>query len=82
MKDGYFQELLKVDNQHCLIKIRQENLEGVLDIEYESKEDVELKVFGAKIMDIFGLNDDLNVFYNLLRKDSNLRPTIDFCSGF
>lgn len=80
-KDGYFQELISVDNQHCLIKIRQENQEGVLDIEVESEENLELESVRANLMDIFGLNDDLNAFYNFLRNDSKLKPTIDFCSG-
>jgi len=81
MKKGYFEELLKVNDQHCLIKIRQEKADEKLDVKVESKQKLEEEVVRAKLMDIFGLNDDLNDFYNFLRKDSKLEPTIDFCSG-
>jgi N-glycosylase/DNA lyase len=81
MKDGYFQELLRFDNKLCLIKIQQENVEGTLNIEAETEADLELESIRTKLMDIFSLNDDLNDFYDFLRKDSELKPTIDFCSG-
>lgn len=81
MKNGCFQELLKVNDQHCLIQISQEKVDGTLVVKAESKQNLEEKHVRAKLMDIFGLNDDLNDFYNFLRKDSKLEPTIDFCSG-
>jgi len=81
MKNGYFQELLNINDQHCFIKIRQEKVDGILDVEVESKQNLEEELVRSKLMDIFGLNDDLNDFYNFLRKDSKLEPTIDFCNG-
>ena len=81
MKNGYFHELLKVNDHHCLIKIRQDKLDGTLDVKAESEQNIEEKLVHAKLMDIFGLNDNLNDFYNFLKKDSALEPTIDFCSG-
>lgn len=80
MKEGYFQELIRVNDQHCLIKIRQE-MDGSLDIKVELAEDLKLESIRAKLMDIFGLNDDLNDLYNFLGQDCKLEPTINFCSG-
>ena len=80
-KNGYFQELISVDDQLCLIKIKQENLDESIKIEAEFKEELDLESIKSKLMEIFGLNDDLNEFYKFLRKDNEMEPTINFCNG-
>jgi len=81
--NGYFQELVLVEGKPCLVKIRQEDvdLEGKLNIIYESPEEIHEKNIEAKVQEIFGLNDDLNQLYNFLNEDPNLAPAIDFCQG-
>lgn len=82
-KNGkYFQELVFVDNKPCLVKIAHKpNSDDPIDIIAESKEDIEKEHIKARIMEIFGLNDDLPKLYDFLRNDPNLEPTIDFCKG-
>jgi N-glycosylase/DNA lyase len=81
-KEGYFQELILVENRPCLIKIGpSEDLQSPLDIEVESPEEIRIKAVKNQIMEIFGLNDDLNHLYEFLRNDPKLEPTIDFCRG-
>ncbi len=82
-KDNYFLELVSVEGNQCLIKIRQDfnDLEAPLEIVSESSEDVEEDSIRESVMEIFGLNDDLNDLYNFLRKDPKLEPSIDFCKG-
>ena len=81
VKNGYFNELILVDGEPCLVKIKQEDSYGTLTIESEIKGEVELEHLRSRLMEIFGLNDDLNQFYSFLRKDSKLEPTINFCKG-
>ncbi len=81
LKKGYFEELITVDGYPCLIKIRQENSDGSLKIEAKFKEKLELDTIRSELMKIFGLNDNLTDFYNFLRKDVKLEPTINFCRG-
>jgi N-glycosylase/DNA lyase len=80
---GYFQEMVQVEGQPCLVKIRHEDdeLEGNLNIIYESPEKIPEKYIEAKVREIFGLNDDLNQIYNFLDQDPNLAPAINFCQG-
>jgi N-glycosylase/DNA lyase len=82
-KDGYFQELVLVENNPCLVKIKcaSKDVEGHIDVEIESPEYIELIDVKEKIMDIFGLNDDLNKLYTFLEEDPKLNPTIGFCRG-
>jgi len=82
-KDDYFLELVAIEGKQCLIKIRQEynDLESPLEIFAESSEDVEEDSIRESVMEIFGLNDDLNDLYDFLRKDPKLEPSIDFCKG-
>lgn len=81
-KDGYFQELILVEGQPCFIKIgSSEDLKSPLDIIVESPEEIEIKALENQLMEIFGLNDDLNGLYEFLRNDPRLEPTIDFCRG-
>jgi N-glycosylase/DNA lyase len=82
-KDGYFLELVEVEGNQCLIKVRQDNndLDAPLEIIAESNGDVEDDSVRESVMNIFGLYDDLNDLYKFLRKDPKLEPTIDFCNG-
>lgn len=82
-QDGYFHELIVVEYKPYLVKIKCESndVEGSLDVEVESSYEINLKPVQNKIMDIFGLNDDLNVLYEFLSNDPQLKPTIEFCKG-
>ena len=82
-KDEYFQELVAVEDNHCLIKVKQEykDLDAPLEIVAESMEDVDEEAVRASVMEIFGLNDNLNDLNAYLSKDPKLEPTIDFCKG-
>lgn len=82
-KDGYFQELILVENKPCLVKIRcrSVDLDPYLDVKVESPQNIRIKNIKNKILDIFGLDYDLNKFYNFLKSDPNLKPTIDSCQG-
>jgi N-glycosylase/DNA lyase len=82
-KDGYFHELVNVDANQCLIKVRQEhdNFDAPLEVIAESAENLDIESIRYTVMEIFGLNDDLNDLYYFLRKDPKLEPTISFCKG-
>ncbi|MGZ7095918.1 MAG: DNA glycosylase [Methanobacterium sp.] len=82
-KDGkYFQELISVDNKPCLIKITHKaNSDKPIEIIAEFKEKIDKKLIKSEIMEIFGLNDDLNNLYDFLKDDPMLEPTIGFCKG-
>ncbi|MGZ7116940.1 MAG: DNA glycosylase [Methanobacterium sp.] len=82
-KDGkYFQELISVDNKPCLIKITHKaNSDKPIEIIAEFKEKIDRKLIKSEIMEIFGLNDDLNNLYDFLKDDPMLEPTIGFCKG-
>ena len=81
-KDKYFQELIMADNKPCLVKISHKpNSDDPIDIIAESPGDIKEIEIKAKIMEIFGLNDDLPRVYDFLKDDPKLEPTIDFCKG-
>lgn len=82
-KNGkYFQELIFIDNKPCLVKIAHKpNTDNPIDIVAESRDKIEESDIKARIMEIFGLNDDLPQLYDFLRGDTELEPTIDFCKG-
>ena len=85
-KDGYFQELVIMENQPTLIKIselqdRNGSLDFIAEPPEELSEKIRIKAVKSKIREIFGLNDDLNKLYDFLRDDPRLEPTIDFCHG-
>jgi len=82
-QDGYFQEVILVEDEPCLVKIKCESkdVEGSLDVEVESPQEIQLKVIQNEIKDIFGLNDDLNRLYEFLKEDPKLSPTVEFCRG-
>jgi len=81
-KDKYFQELIIIDNKPCLIKIsHKKNTDKPIDIIAASPYEMDDNLIKFKIMDIFGLNDDLSQLYGFLRSDPKLEPTIDFCKG-
>ena len=80
MKDGYFQELISIDGDPCFVKIKQ--VDGTLYGVTESTVKLDLKSIKAKLMEIFGLNDNLNDLYKFLSDDAKLEPTIDFCKGW
>lgn len=82
-KNGkYFQELIEVDNKPCLVKMtHKSNSDEPIEIIAEFPDKIEKKLIKSEIMEIFGLNDDLTKFYDFLRNDSKLEPTIDFCKG-
>ena len=82
-KDGYYQELVVVEDNHCLIKVKQEHndLGAPLEIIAESMEDIDEEKIRISVMDIFGLNDDLDDLNDFLMEDARLKPTINFCKG-
>lgn len=81
--EGYYQELVIVDHQPCLIKISSASTESEspLDVKIESPVNIELDTLKIKLFDVFGLNDDLNILYKFLEADPKLSPTIEFCRG-
>ena len=82
-KDGYFQEMILVEDKPCLVKIKSQSkdIDSLLDVKIESVEDIGLKSIQTRIRDIFGLNDNLNHLYRFLKSDELLKPTIEFCQG-
>jgi N-glycosylase/DNA lyase len=80
---GYFQELVSIEGNNCLIKAKQKNneLDAPLEIIAESMEDFNEESVRSSVREIFGLNDDLDYLYEFLEKDPPLEPTIDFCKG-
>lgn len=82
-KEGFFQELIMVEDKPCLVKIKPEtpDPESSLEVEVESTQKIGFKNIKNQIMKIFGLNDDLDEFYDFLRNDPKLEPSIDFCWG-
>jgi len=81
-KCKYFQELIMVENKPCLVKIAHKpNTDKPIDILAESLHEIEEKYIKQKIMEIFGLNDDIPRLYDFLSSDPKLEPTIDFCKG-
>jgi N-glycosylase/DNA lyase len=81
-KDGYYSELISVGNVQTLIRVKQRHaLNAPIEIIAESDEDIDIDTVRSLIMDIFGLNDNLNEFYEFLKEDPELKPTIDFCKG-
>lgn len=81
--NSYFQELIIVDGTPCLLKVRHDDgdPDGCVEIMAESPEEIPHTAIENRIREIFGLNDDLNQFYDFLREDPKLAPTIDFCQG-
>ncbi|HEY0196040.1 MAG TPA: DNA glycosylase, partial [Methanobacterium sp.] len=82
-EEGYFQELITLEDKPCLVKIRcgSKDVNDSLDVEIESPQKISLKIVQKEIKDIFGLNDDLNILYEFLDSDPQLKPTIEFCRG-
>lgn len=82
-KDGYYHELVLVEGKPCIIKVRQKlkDVNAPVEIIAESHEEMNKKAIRDKLMDIFDLNNDLNKFYEYLRLDPKLEPTIRFCRG-
>ncbi len=81
--DSYFQELIKVDNSPCLIKIGHKEADPKNNIEIiaESPENISKKSVETSVRRIFDLDQDLNHLYQFLSEDPKLAPTIDFCRG-
>ena len=81
--DGYYLELISVDNVQTLIKVKQRkgDLSAPIEIITESDAYLDEDDVRSVIMDIFGLNDNLNELYDFLEEDPKLKPTIDFCNG-
>ncbi len=81
--DGYFQELVRVEDKPCLVKIgqRQGDIEGTLKVVAQSQEEIEISAIKKCLINIFGLNSALDILYDFLREDPQLEPTIDFCRG-
>ena len=85
--DGsYFQELILVDENPCLLKIRHDENdpagEVVIIVELPgNNHKIRVKSVESHVRKIFSLNDDLIQLYDFLREDSKLSPTIDFCQG-
>jgi len=79
----YFQELIKVDNIPCLVKIRHDDTDPESEVEIiaESPEKISKKSIESSVREIFDLNHDLNQLYDFLGEDPKLAPTIDFCQG-
>lgn len=82
-KNDTYCELVNVGDDHCLISITQYKGNGgkPLEVEVESYEKVDEDSVSRVVMDIFGLNDDLDDLYEFLREDPRLEPTIEFCRG-
>lgn len=82
-KNDTYCELVNVGDEHCLISITQDksHMEKPLEVEVESHEKVDEDSAYQVMMDIFGLNDDLNDLYEFLGEDPELEPTVEFCRG-
>jgi N-glycosylase/DNA lyase len=81
--DDYFTELIAVEGEQCLIKVKQEykDLDAPLEIIAESNNLPDEEVIVSILREIFGLNDDLSDLNEFLRRDPKLEPMINFCRG-
>lgn len=78
---NHFQEILITENQPTLINLFQDKIYSSLKLEVESKTNINPEFIIKEIRSIFDLDFNLPAFYDFLREDSNLSPTIDFCKG-
>jgi len=82
-ENGYYQELVMVEGNPCLLRIqhKDEDTESRLEIITESESKMSKKDVEYSVREIFGLNYDLNQLYDFLLRDPKLAPTIEFCNG-
>lgn len=79
---GYYQELVSIQTHPCLLQVSHLPIdEDKIKIQTYSHHKIAEDVLKKKLREIFDLNFDLNKFYDFLREDTNLEPTIDFCRG-
>lgn len=76
---GIFKELVLIENNPCLLKAVQIN--DSLKVWAESSPKIPETAIRQKINLIFDLDFDLNHFYDFLKEDPKLEPTIEFCQG-
>lgn len=82
IENNYFQELVSIQGQHCLLKVAHDlQDENIIKIKAHSRSEISQKEIKDKFIEIFDLNFNLNKFYDFLKEDSQLEPTIDFCQG-
>lgn len=80
-KNNRFFELVEINGQNCLLAIKQgDYIDGPLEISATGEKLDEDSVYRT-VMEIFGLNDDLDDLYKFLRADPKLEQTINFCKG-
>lgn len=83
-EEGYFQELIFVEDKPCLVKIRctsKDVEESSLELVIESPNEINDKYVENKIKDVFSLNDDLIDLYKFLDNNPQLKPAVEFCRG-
>jgi N-glycosylase/DNA lyase len=79
---GRYKELIKVKGNLCYVTIEcPENYSNSLKVEIHSKNEISKKILKNVISEIFSLDYDLNRFYEFLREDPLLAPSIEFCNG-
>ena len=80
-EENHFKELLIVNNQAVLVSLSTDEISGAVLVELESSHEFSLKQVIGEIRRIFDLNFNLTLFYEFLKEDPALAPTIDFCQG-
>ena len=82
-ENGYFNEVIKLDGQPCIIRIKQKSndVEAPVEIIAESQKEISEEAVNDRIINIFDLNNDINNLYEYLKSDPKLEPTISFCRG-
>lgn len=80
-ENNYFQELVSIKGQPTLFKVAHSKQEDIIKIKAQSKGEISQKQVEDKFIQIFDLNFNLNKFYDFLKKDPQLEPTIEFCKG-
>lgn len=80
--DNYFQELVLINGAPCLLEVaHQPGAKRPVEVRASFSYKITENQIKLKVMEIFDLNFDLNNFYQFLRNDPVLTPTIDFCHG-
>ncbi len=80
--DNFFQELVLIKGSPCLLKIsHQPNTKYPVIVRVSSRDEIPVEEIKDKVSEIFDLNFDLTSFYEFLKGDPRLAPTINFCSG-
>lgn len=78
----FFQELVLINDTPCLIEVaHQTSTPSTVKVKASYRDKISDELIKLNVSKIFDLDFNLNRFYDFLRDDPKLSPTIDFCRG-